>query len=104
MPGATQQLVEMRKDLLRFVRDHEALACVDLDFKRLFNSWFNRGFLVLRPISWASPAEILEKIIAYEAVHAIDSWDDLRRRLEPVDRRCFAYFHPAMPDEPLIFV
>ena len=64
----------------------------------------NRGFLVLRPINWESPAHILEKIIAYEAVHAIDSWDDLRRRLEPRDRRCFAFFHPAMPDEPLIFV
>jgi malonyl-CoA decarboxylase len=69
-----------------------------------FYSWFNRGFLVLRPINWESPAHILEKIIAYEAVHAIDSWDDLRRRVEPADRRCFAFFHPAMPDEPLIFV
>ena len=70
----------------------------------LFASWFNRGFLVLRPINWSSPAEVLEKIIAYEAVHAIDSWDDLRRRLQPSDRRCFGFFHPAMPDEPLIFV
>jgi malonyl-CoA decarboxylase len=77
---------------------------LDIDFRHLFASWFNRGFLVLRPISWESPAHILEKIIAYEAVHAIDSWDDLRRRLEPEDRRCFAFFHPAMPDEPLIFV
>ena len=70
----------------------------------MFVSWFNRGFLVLRPISWESPAHILEKIIAYEAVHAINSWNALRRRLEPSDRRCFAFFHPAMPDEPLIFV
>jgi malonyl-CoA decarboxylase len=77
---------------------------VDLDFQQLFRSWFNNGFLVLRPISWASPADILEKIIAYEAVHAIDTWEELRRRLEPSDRRCFAYFHPSMPDEPLIFV
>jgi malonyl-CoA decarboxylase len=81
-----------------------SLEALDLDFRHLFASWFNRGFLVLRPINWESPAHILEKIIAYEAVHAIDSWEDLRRRLEPADRRCFAFFHPAMPDEPLIFV
>ncbi len=73
-------------------------------FPAPFSSWFNRGFLVLRRINWESPANVLEKIIAYEAVHAIDSWDDLRRRLQPPDRRCFAFFHPAMPDEPLIFV
>ena len=77
---------------------------MDLDFRHLFASWFNRGFLVLRPINWESPAQLLEKIIAYEAVHAIDSWDDLRRRLQPEDRRCFAFLHPVMPDEPLIFV
>ena len=104
VPGATRALVNMRADLLRLGRDDDALQALDLDFRHLFASWFNRGFLVLRPISWASPAHILEKIIAYEAVHAIDSWDDLRRRLEPADRRCFAFFHPAMPDEPLIFV
>lgn len=102
--GATKRLVAMRKDLLRLAKSEPDLKTVDLDFRRLFKSWFNNGFLVLRPISWGSPADILEKIIAYEAVHAIDSWDELRRRLEPVDRRCFAYFHPAMPDEPLIFV
>lgn len=104
VPGATRALVEMRADLLRLGRAEEALLALDLDFRHLFASWFNRGFLVLRPISWESPAHILEKIIAYEAVHAIDSWEDLRRRLEPADRRCFAFFHPAMPDEPLIFV
>ncbi|SEL62719.1 malonyl-CoA decarboxylase [Roseovarius azorensis] len=104
VPGATAQLVAMRADLLRLARDNPALAVVDLDLKHLFASWFNRGFLVLRPINWSSPADILEKIIAYEAVHAIDSWDDLRRRLAPKDRRCFGFFHPAMPDEPLIFV
>ncbi|MEM1079072.1 MAG: malonyl-CoA decarboxylase [Pseudomonadota bacterium] len=102
--GATAQLVGMRADLLTMLADEPALARVDLDFRHLFKSWFNRGFLVLRPITWESPAHILEKIIAYEAVHAIDSWDDLRRRLEPEDRRCFAFFHPAMPNEPLIFV
>ncbi|MEM9440526.1 MAG: malonyl-CoA decarboxylase [Pseudomonadota bacterium] len=104
VPGATAALVRMRADLLRLGTDDDALQALDMDFRHLFVSWFNRGFLVLRPINWESPAHILEKIIAYEAVHAIDSWDDLRRRLHPVDRRCFAFFHPAMPDEPLIFV
>jgi malonyl-CoA decarboxylase len=104
VPGATNALVKMRADLLRLGRDEPALRALDLDFRHLFKSWFNRGFLVLRPISWESPARILEKIIAYEAVHAIDTWEDLRRRVEPEDRRCFAFFHPAMPDEPLIFV
>ncbi|MBS0123570.1 malonyl-CoA decarboxylase [Thetidibacter halocola] len=104
VPGATRALVAMRADLLRLGRGDDALMALDMDFRHLFASWFNRGFLVLRPISWESPAHILEKIIAYEAVHAIDSWDDLRRRLQPADRRCFAFFHPAMPDEPLIFV
>ncbi|MDG1532042.1 MAG: malonyl-CoA decarboxylase [Paracoccaceae bacterium] len=102
--GATARLVEMRRDLLAFAKEDRHLSKVDLDFKHLFVSWFNRGFLVLRPISWTSPANILEKIISYEAVHAIDSWDDLRSRLLPDDRRCFAYFHPAIPEEPLIFV
>ncbi|MFD0981414.1 malonyl-CoA decarboxylase [Tropicimonas aquimaris] len=104
VPGATAELVRMRADLLRLGRGEPELEALDLDFRHLFSSWFNRGFLVLRPISWKSPANILEKIIAYEAVHAIDSWADLRRRLEPSDRRCFAFFHPAMPDDPLIFV
>lgn len=103
-PGATDKLVKMRADLLRLAKDDPNTLAFDLDFRHLFVSWFNRGFLVLRPINWSSPAHILEKIISYEAVHAIDSWDDLRRRVEPADRRCFAFFHPAMPDEPLIFV
>jgi malonyl-CoA decarboxylase len=94
----------MRKDLIAFAKESADLAPVGVDLKSLFISWFNRGFLVLRPINWSSPAEILEKIIAYEAVHAINSWEDLRARLQPEDRRCFAFFHPAMPDEPLIFV
>src|SRR6056297_374889 len=104
VPGATGALVKMRADLLRLGGKQPELQALDLDFRHLFASWFNRGFLVLRPISWESPAHILQKIIAYEAVHAIHSWDDLRRRLEPTDRRCFAFFHPSMPDEPLIFV
>jgi malonyl-CoA decarboxylase len=104
VPRATGVLVRMRADLLRLSNKDPQLEALDLDFRHLFVSWFNRGFLVLRPISWESPAHILEKITAYEAVHAIDSWSDLRRRLEPGDRRCFAFFHPSMPDEPLIFV
>jgi malonyl-CoA decarboxylase len=104
VPGATARIVAMRNDLLRFMKTDTELAKLDADLQHLLSSWFNRGFLVLRPINWESPAHILEKIIAYEAVHAIDSWDDLRRRLQPTDRRCFGFFHPAMPDEPLIFV
>ena len=101
-PGATAQIVAMRRDLLR-VGD-PALASVDRDLRHLLASWFNRGFLVLRRIDWQTPAAILEKIIQYEAVHEIQGWDDLRRRLDPDDRRCFAFFHPSLVDEPLIFV
>ncbi|MGO9483853.1 MAG: malonyl-CoA decarboxylase [Rhodomicrobium sp.] len=101
-PGGTAALVRMREDLLQ--RMNTSLAGVDRDFVHLFSSWFNRGFLVLARMSWSSPASILEKIIAYEAVHEIKGWDDLRRRLDPHDRRCFAFFHPALVDEPLIFV
>ena len=104
VPGGTEKLVRMREDLLEILNEDASLSRVDVDFEHLFSSWFNRGFLVLRPIDWTTPAHILEKIIKYEAVHAIHSWDDLRRRLQPADRRCFAYFHPAMPNEPLIFV
>ncbi|EAQ06048.1 MULTISPECIES: malonyl-CoA decarboxylase [Yoonia] len=103
-PRGTADLVAMRVDLMEAIKAQPDLARVDLDFQHLFASWFNRGFLVLRRIGWESPANILEKIIAYEAVHEIHSWDDLRRRLEPPDRRCFAFFHPSMPDDPLIFV
>ena len=101
---ATAKLVKMREDLIGFLPANPPLGKLNVDFKHLFASWFNRGFLVLRPISWSSPAHILEKIITYESVHEIENWDDLRRRLQPEDRRCFAFFHPAMPDEPLIFV
>lgn len=104
IPGATEKLVRMREDLLLLLKDNPPLARVDADFQHLFSSWFNRGFLVMRPIDWKTPANILEKIIDYEAVHAINDWDDLRSRLEPEDRRCYAFFHPAMPEEPLIFV
>jgi len=85
--------------------DHrEDLAAIDRDFVHLFSSWFNRGFLVLRRIDWSTPAVILQKIIRYEAVHEIQDWDDLRRRIDLPDRRCYAFFHPALVDEPLIFV
>jgi len=104
VPGATEKLVHMREDLLDFLKSNPELASFDADFEHMFSTWFNRGFLVLKPIDWATPANILEKIIEYEAVHAINDWDDLRRRLQPLDRSCFAFFHPAMPEEPLIFV
>ena len=104
VPGGTVRLVAMRQDLLGLLGTMPELAPLDFELKQLFTSWFNRGFLVMRPIDWSTPATILEKIIAYEAVHAIDDWEELRRRLEPEDRRCFAFFHPAMQDEPLIFV
>ena len=103
-PGGTSALVRMREELLRYLPDHPELKPVDTDFTHLFSSWFNRGFLVLRPIDWTTPANILEKIIRYEAVHAIQNWDDLRNRLEPEDRRCYGFFHPQLVDEPLIFV
>jgi malonyl-CoA decarboxylase len=103
-PGGTAALVKIRQELLQRLRERPDLKPVDLDFVHLFSSWFNRGFLVLRPIDWTTPANILEKIIRYEAVHAIRDWDDLRNRLEPTDRRCYGFFHPQMVDEPLIFV
>lgn len=103
-PGGTAALVAMRADLLRFLKDEPELAIVDHDFEHLLASWFNRGFLVLRDIGWSTPAVILEKIIHYEAVHRIKDWDDLRRRIDPADRRLYAFFHPALVDEPLIFV
>jgi malonyl-CoA decarboxylase len=101
-PGATAEIVAMRRDLI--AAGDPSVAPVDSDLRHLLASWFNRGFLVLRRIDWQTPATILDKIIAYEAVHEIQGWDDLRRRLDPADRRCFAFFHPSLVDEPLIFV
>ena len=103
-PNGTARLVEMRRKLLEAMRRDPSLAPIDADLRHLLRSWFNRGFLVPVRIDWQTSAAVLEKIIAYEAVHAIDSWDALRERLAPGDRRCFAFFHPAMPGEPLIFV
>jgi malonyl-CoA decarboxylase len=103
-PGATSELVAMRADLLDIKDSHKDLGSVDRDLVHLLASWFNRGFLVLRRIDWSTPAIILEKVIKYEAVHEIHDWNDLRRRIDPADRRCYAFFHPALVDEPLIFV
>ena len=102
--SGTIRLVRLREKLMDFLKENENLKRVDNDFVKLFKSWFNPGFLVLKHIDWTTPAHILEKIIEYEAVHEIVSWKDLRDRLEPYDRRCFAFFHPSMQDEPLIFV
>ena len=104
VPGATAHLVRMRADLLAELPRAPELTGLDSDFRHLFASWFNRGFLELRHIRWSTPASVLEKIIAYEAVHEITGWDDLRQRVAEPDRRLFGFFHPAMPDEPLIFV
>lgn len=104
-PGGTVALVRMREQLLDVLpKRKDDLQAVDDDFVHLFSSWFNRGFLVLQRIDWSTPASILEKIIRYEAVHQIHGWDDLRRRIDPRDRRCFAFFHPALVDDPVIFV
>jgi len=102
-PGATALLVDLRRRLLRELRSNPQLVAVDADLAHLFGSWFNRGFLKLERIDWRTPAIVLEKLIAYEAVHEIAGWKDLRRRLA-ADRRCFGFFHPALPDEPLIFI
>jgi malonyl-CoA decarboxylase len=103
-PGGTSALVSMRKDLIACLRDDPELREVDRDFQHLFSSWFNRGFLVMQRIDWSTPAVILERIIRYEAVHEISDWDDLRRRIDLPDRRLYAFFHPALVDDPLIFV
>ena len=104
VPGATAELVAMRADLLTHAKQNPKLGGLDADFQHLFASWFNRGFLEMRQIDWSTPAQILEKIITYEAVHEIADWDDLRQRVGDPDRMLFAFFHPAMPDDPLIFV
>jgi malonyl-CoA decarboxylase len=102
-PGGTQRLIAMREDLLGAPRT-PGLQELDREFEDIFESWFNAGFLELRRIDWNAPAAILERIIKYEAVHSINGWDDLRRRVEPTDRRCYGFFHPQMADDPLIFV
>ena len=101
--NGTETLVALRGDLLNMVDQHSELAALDSDLRHLFRSWFNRGFLRLERVSWQTSARLLEKLIRYESVHEINGWPDLRRRLES-DRRCFAFFHPALGDEPVIFV
>jgi malonyl-CoA decarboxylase len=101
--GGTHAIVQMRQELLKLLEKRSDLAAIDADMRHLLSSWFNPGFLKVHQVDWKSPAHILEKIIQHEAVHEIDGWDDLRRRLQP-DRRCFAFFHQQLPDEPLIFV
>ncbi|MEK7437765.1 MAG: malonyl-CoA decarboxylase [Pseudomonadota bacterium] len=101
--GGTAALVEMRRRLLRELREQAHWAGIDADLVHLLGSWFNRGFLSLQRVDWRTPALVLEKLMQYEAVHEIQGWQDLRRRLES-DRRCFAFFHPALPDEPIIFI
>jgi malonyl-CoA decarboxylase len=103
-PGGTVALVRMREQLIDVLDHRDDLTAVDDDFTHLFSSWFNRGFLVLRRIDWSTPAIVLDKIIRYEAVHEISDWEDLRRRIDPPDRHCYAFFHPALVDDPLIFV
>lgn len=102
--GATLKLVNMRADLLAAMREDPTLRPLDADFAHLFASWFNRGFLSIERIDWSTPAKVLEKIMSYESVHPMSGWDDLRRRLDPADRRVYAFFHPATGNEPLIFV
>lgn len=102
-PGGTAILVDMRRRLLRTLADHPHRAEIDADLTHLFRSWFNRGFLTLERIDWQTSAVVLERLIQYEAVHQIQGWRDLRRRLQS-DRRCYAFFHPALPQEPLIFI
>jgi len=102
-PGGTAAILRMRERLLVLKREHLELEAVDWDFRHLLSSWFNPGFLQIARVDWRTPAYLLEQLIVHEAVHEIRGWNDLRRRLE-ADRRCFAFFHPALPDEPLIFV
>jgi malonyl-CoA decarboxylase len=101
--GGTSALLEMRRRVLKRLVGHPQWLGIDADLAHLFNSWFNRGFLVLQRIDWNTSAMVLEKLIKYEAVHEIQGWPDLRRRLQ-ADRRCYAFFHPALPDEPVIFI
>ena len=101
--GGIAMLLDMRTRLIAMRADAPDLAPVERDLKYLLASWFNRGFLRLEQLDWTTPAHILESLIKYEAVHEIRGWSDLRRRLAP-DRRSFGFFHPALPDEPIIFV
>ena len=102
--NGTSSLLKMRESLLKCIEDFPELKSLDFDFSHLFNSWFNRGFLRLERIDWTTSANVLEKIMEYEAVHDISDWQDLQNRVAASDRRLYAFFHPALPDEPLIFI
>ena len=102
-PGSTRLLVNMRADTLKYIREHPELELIEADLRHILSSWFNRGFLQLKRIEWTTAAAVLEKLFEYETVHRIKDWDDLKRRLES-DRRIFAFFHPALADDPLIFI
>jgi len=102
-PNGTSIIVKLREDLLNFLNDHKDLEYLDFDLRHLFKAWFNPGFLKLERITWKTKALILEKIIKYERVHLMKDMSDLKRRLGE-DRRFFSYFHPALEDEPIIFV
>ena len=104
-PGGTHRLIKLRERIKSLLKDGKVhLKSLDAGLLKLFKYWFNSSFLVLEKIDWSTPANVLEKIIEYEAVHEINSWDDLRARLAPNDRQCFAFFHPLIPEDPLIFV
>ena len=103
-PNGTSSLLKMRESLLKCIQDSPELKPLDFDFVNLFKSWFNRGFLRLERIDWSTSANVLEKIMDYEAVHDISDWQDLQNRVAAADRRLYAFFHPALPDEPLIFI
>lgn len=103
LPQGVRFLVDLRVDLLRLLQEDPELASLDRELEFALSSWFDVGFLELQRITWNSPAALLEKLIQYEAVHTIHSWTDLKNRLDS-DRRCYGFFHPRMPDEPLIFV
>ena len=103
-PNGTSSLLKMRESLLKCIKDYPELKSLDFDFVHLFKSWFNRGFLRLERIDWSTSANVLEKIMEYEAVHDISDWDDLHNRVAAADKRLYAFFHPALPNEPLIFI
>ena len=102
-PDGTQALLGMRAALIKYRKENPELGAVASDLEILFGNWFNRGFLTLERIDWSTPAHVLEKLFKYEAVHEILGWDDLKRRVSS-GRRCYAFFHPALPHEPIIFV
>ena len=104
VPNGTSVLLKMRESLLECIKASPELKSLDSDFVHLFKSWFNRGFLRLERIDWSTSARVLEKIMQYEAVHDISDWEDLQNRVAADDRRLYAFFHPALPDEPLIFI